>query len=391
MGKRPTKAATRRRSRTPRKRARAAAGRKRAAASSAKGPAKPRPAKRAKSTSRRKTWRATKTKTAAAKTRRKRRAPATKPRRRATAPARKSAARKSKRKVAAPETQRASAPAVAARAAPRVPSRARRASRTQPAGRRKAPHRRTLGRRSGLSEARPSPGVRRASPTVSGVTIRVPLGPRYAEVLTPDALAFLADLHRRFDAQRREVLAKPAGDAEQAEAGERSGLRTEAVERGVASVAPLGRESVVEASDASAYIVVNFENAGLSAWTNNLDRQVDLKERWGRALDLADAGTGSGDQRETSWPVPIVRPRGWHTLEERFAVDDRPVAGALFDFGLYAFHNARPALARVSALYAELPGLESDREAQLWNEVFSFTEERLGLPAGCIKVTVPQA
>jgi malate synthase len=134
--------------------------------------------------------------------------------------------------------------------------------------------------------------------------------------------------------------------------------------------------------------MADFEDANAPTWANNLEGQINLKERWAGTLGFTDPETGKDYQIATDPAVLIVRPRGWHLTEEHLAVDGRAISGALFDFGLYAFHNALATLAQGSGPYFYLPKLETDLEARLWNQVFAFTETTLGLPAGAIKATV---
>ncbi|MPZ57194.1 MAG: malate synthase A [Rhizobiales bacterium] len=382
-----------------RRRTKAAASRKGAAASAAKPKRAPksRPPKGPKGVSGRNTGR-TGAKPASSKGRR-RLIP------RASAPARKPAVRKPKSKPSILEKTLTSALASVGRTVQRAGKGVGRVLPSKPAGRPKALRGRAPSRRPGSTEARRAPGVRRPA-AVPGVTIRAPVGPRYADVLTTEALAFLAELHRWFDGRRRELLTARAAQKQRYDAGELPDFRadTQAIRDGDWRVAPIppdltdrrveitgpvDRKMIINALNSGANVfMADFEDANSPTWTNNLDGQVNLKERWTGTLSFTDPDTGRDYQLGPNPAVLIVRPRGWHLLEEHLAVDGQAVSGALFDFGLYAFHNAQATLAQGSGPYFYLPKLETHLEARLWNEVFAFTEETLGLPAGAIKATV---
>ncbi|WP_424681031.1 malate synthase A [Frateuria sp. YIM B11624] len=227
----------------------------------------------------------------------------------------------------------------------------------------------------------------------------------YASLLTPDALAFLADLHRRFDARRRELLAARVERQATWDAGALPDFRadTRAIREGDWQVAPIPaalrdrrveitgpveRKMVINALNSGAKVfMADFEDSSTPTMTNQLDGQRNLVD--------AVAGTiayRSPDGRDyTLGPDPavlVVRPRGWHLPERHFEVDGEPMAGALVDFGLFAFHNARALHARDRGPYFYLPKLEAMEEAALWNEVMAHAERELGLPRGCMKATV---
>jgi len=200
------------------------------------------------------------------------------------------------------------------------------------------------------------------APRVEGVVIKAPLGPRYAEVLTPAALRFLADLHREFEAARERVLAARA--ERQDDDAEPSALPASA--RGI--------------------VVVDFERADAPTWTSCMEGQINIKDRWRRMRAVAD--TARNHPALVDRPaVLIVRPRDWHLLEQLLTVDGEPISAALFDFGLTVFHNAKAQIAAGSGPRFHLPKLEAPDEARLWGEVFAFAQERLALPADTIRAT----
>ena len=197
------------------------------------------------------------------------------------------------------------------------------------------------------------------APRVPGVAIKAPLGPRYAEILTPAALRFLADLHREFEAARERILAARA--EQQRDDAEASAL------------------------PAGGIVLVDFERAAAPTWTSSVEGQINIKDRWRRKRAVVDAAR---NHRAVDRPaVLIVRPRDWHLLEQLLTVDGEPISAALFDFGLTVFHNAKAQIAAGSGPRFHLPKLEAPDEARLWGEVFAFAQERLGLPADTIRAT----
>ena len=233
-----------------------------------------------------------------------------------------------------------------------------------------------------------------------------PVNDRTREILTPEAVAFVADLHRQFDARRRELLA--AREARQArfDAGElpdflaetapiRAGdwtvgpIPTDLQDRRVEITGPVDRKMIINALNSGAKVfMADFEDATSPTWANLTEGQVNLKDRWAGTLDFVDPASGKAYKLAKNPAVLLVRPRGWHLLERHIEVDCSPVSGSLFDFGLYAFHNARAAMEQGSGAYFYLPKLESHLEARLWNEVFTYSEKALGLPVGSLKATV---
>ncbi|MBX7249130.1 MAG: malate synthase A [Caulobacteraceae bacterium] len=227
---------------------------------------------------------------------------------------------------------------------------------------------------------------------------------RAIEVLSSEALAFLASLHRRFEGGRKEVLAARAERQRRFDAGEAPDFPSETrdireaawrvgpipadlQDRRVEITGPVDRKMIINAlnSGASAFMA-DFEDATAPTWSNVLDGQVNLKDRWAGALTHEAGGkryTVSGQPA-----VLMVRPRGWHLPEANLEIDGAPISASLFDFGLYAFHNARTAVEQGSGAYFYLPKLESRFEARLWNDVILATEAALDLPLGAIKVTV---
>jgi len=224
-------------------------------------------------------------------------------------------------------------------------------------------------------------------------------------ILTPAALAFLAALHRRFDPARRALLARRA---ERQRAFDAGGLpdflaETRAIresdwqvapipaalqDRRVEITGPVERKMIINALNSGAQVfMADFEDSTAPTFANLLDGQLNLRD----AVAGTIAYVSPQGRRYEVGPNPavlMVRPRGWHLPERHLEVDGEPLAGALVDFGLFAFHNARALHAHGRGPYYYLPKLESHREAALWDEVMAHAEQMLDLPPGSMKVTV---
>ncbi|WP_323136168.1 malate synthase A [Micromonospora sp. NBC_01655] len=242
--------------------------------------------------------------------------------------------------------------------------------------------------------------------TDASVTIVGPAVLGGAEVLTPDALAFVADLHRRFAAGRDRILAdRVRRRAEIAGTGRLDFLPDTAdvraadwrvapapadlCDRRVEITGPTDRKMTINALNSGAQVwLADFEDASAPIWANVVGGQLNLSDAIERRIEFTSA---EGKQyRLTGDPLPaiVVRPRGWHLDERHLLVDGAPAVGALVDFGLYFFHNARRLIAAGSGPYFYLPKLEGHREARLWNDVFRHAQQALGIPTGTIRATV---
>ncbi len=243
----------------------------------------------------------------------------------------------------------------------------------------------------------------RASLPPAGVRIEAPVSQAFSEILTPEALAFVAALHREFDGRRRELLALRRERQKKFDAGalpdflaETKAIResewtiasqpADMLDRRVEITGPTDRKMVINALNCGAStFMADFEDANCPTWFNMVDGQVNLRD--------AVRGTISLQQGEKSYKlndkvaVLIPRPRGWHLDEKHLLVDDKPVAGAIFDFGLFFFHNAKTLLARGSGPYFYLPKMESHLEARLWNDIFNRAQDSLGIARGSIRAT----
>jgi malate synthase len=240
----------------------------------------------------------------------------------------------------------------------------------------------------------------------ANLQITGPVEGRAGEILTPEALAFVADLHRTFDARRRELLQArkvrqadfdagmlpdflPGTAAIRAADWTVAPIPADLQDRRVEITGPVDRKMILNALNSGAKVfMADFEDATAPTWANVIEGQVNLKDRWAGGMTHTDPKTGKSYALGPNPAVLIIRPRGWHLPERHLQIDGETVSGALFDFGLYLFHNAKAALAQGSGPYFYLPKLESHLEARLWNDVFVRAQAMLGLPNGTIKATV---
>ncbi|HEY7683179.1 MAG TPA: malate synthase A [Gemmatimonadales bacterium] len=239
-----------------------------------------------------------------------------------------------------------------------------------------------------------------AAPDVLGSAV-----PDLERVLSPDALEFLARLEREFGARRRALL-----DARHARrAGFRKGqlpdflpetrqVRDSAwqvapapadlLDRRVEITGPVERKMMINALNCGAKVfMADFEDALSPGWANVIAGQLDCMGAVRRTLTFTSA-EGKEYRLNPVTATLVVRPRGWHLVEKHLSLDGLPVSGSLFDFGLYFFHNAAELVRRGSGPYFYLPKLESHLEARLWNDVFLFAQDALGIPRGTIRATV---
>ena len=239
----------------------------------------------------------------------------------------------------------------------------------------------------------------------AGIEIRGPVSPEYAEVLTPEALRFVAGLSRRFDEPRRELLERrvlrraawargEAPDFLPDTKGIREGdwrvasIPDDMRKRAVEITGPVDRKMIINAlNSGSDVFMADFEDANSPTWANNVEGQINLRDAVRREIELT---TPEGKHYELNDEIAtlLVRPRGWHLVEKHVLVDGQPVSGSLFDFGLFFFHNAAEQLERGTGPYFYLPKLESHLEARLWNDVFLHAQEELGMPRGSVRATV---
>ena len=226
------------------------------------------------------------------------------------------------------------------------------------------------------------------------------------EVLSQGALDFLAELHERFDGRRRDLLNRRIERQARFDAGELpdfpedtrevreaqwtvGSIPADLLDRRVEITGPTHAKMVINALNSGAKVfMADFEDATSPVWDELVQGQLNLRNYWLGRLRFADSETGKHYEVGEDPAVLMVRPRGWHLPEDHVTVDGDVVAGALFDFAVYLWHNARASLAKGSGPYFYLPKLESRHEAALWSDVFAFAEAKLRLERGTIKATV---
>jgi malate synthase len=242
----------------------------------------------------------------------------------------------------------------------------------------------------------------RAVERVQVMGARVPDSER---VLTEDALAFVARLHREFNPTREALLRARVDRQRDLDTGASPGFLGNTVsiresewrvatpprdleDRRVEITGPVERKMMINALNSGAScFMADFEDATAPTWENVIAGQGNLMDAVRRTLEFASP-EGKRYRLNDTIATLLVRPRGWHLLERNVTIDDRPMSASLFDFGLYFFHNARELLDRGTGPYFYLPKMESHREARLWNDVFVAAQEWLGIPRGTIRATV---
>jgi malate synthase len=242
---------------------------------------------------------------------------------------------------------------------------------------------------------------------IDGVTIAAPVtGRRYGDVLTPEAMAFVVGLQRAFNGCRMELLEARMARQVRLDAGEKPAflpetkqiresewavapLPADLLDRRVEITGPVDRKMIINALNSGAKVfMADFEDSTTPTWENLIDGQINLRDAVRRTIAFQDQKTGKSYKLNEKPAVLFVRARGWHLEERHVIVDGEAMSGSLFDFGLYAFHNAKELLARGSGPYFYLPKMESHLEARLWNDVFVKAESELGIEKGSIKGTV---
>ena len=238
-----------------------------------------------------------------------------------------------------------------------------------------------------------------------GIEINAPVSPQFAEILTPEAMALVAKLHRAFEPRRQQLLAARVVLAKRLDAGEKLDFLAEtkhirddaswrisplpkALEcRRVEITGPVDAKMVINAfnSGADSYMT-DFEDSNSPSWDNQIQGQINLGLAIRRKLTLEQKGKTY--KLNDKIATLQVRPRGWHLEEKHVLIDGKRVHGGIFDFALFMFHNAKEQIARGYGPFFYLPKLESHLEARLWNDVFVMTQHELGLPQGTIKATV---
>jgi len=236
------------------------------------------------------------------------------------------------------------------------------------------------------------------------IDVRSEVRPEWDEILSDDALGFMAMLHKELNPRREELLRAREERKARLDAGELPDFLPETREiresdwtvapiprdladRRVEITGPVDRKMIINALNSGANVfMADFEDANAPTWHNCIDGQLNLRDAVRGTITL-DTGAKQYRLNEKTATL-VVRPRGWHLLEEHVYVDGAPVSASLFDFAIYFFHNAQTAIERGSGPYFYLPKMESHLEARLWNDVFVLAQQALGIPVGTIRATV---
>src|SRR2546426_10273973 len=239
----------------------------------------------------------------------------------------------------------------------------------------------------------------------AGLEVHAPLEPGFAEILTAEARRFLTTLARAYEPRRQELLAHREERQRRLDARELPDFLPETrsvreaawtvapipadlADRRVEITGPVDRKMIINALNSGARVyMADFEDSNAPTWRNNLEGQANLRD----AVRGTIAFTSVEGKRYTLAPrtaTLMVRPRGWHLDEKHVTVDGRPISAALFDFGLFFFHNAAALIAQGTGPYFYLPKIESHLEARIWNDAFNLAQDELGIPRGSVRATV---
>ncbi|RYL93396.1 malate synthase A [Sporolactobacillus sp. THM7-4] len=240
----------------------------------------------------------------------------------------------------------------------------------------------------------------------AGIKVTGPMRPGYDAILTKEALQFIEQLESTFGKRRVELLDRRKARQKEFDKGERPNFlkETKSIREGNWRIAPLpedlkdrrveitgpasDRKMVINALNSGAKcFMADLEDAMSPSWDNVIQAQINLRDAVRKTISFVNSNGKHYDlKNETA--VLMVRPRGWHMIEKNVLVNDVPISGSLFDFGLYFFHNVKQLLKDGTSAYFYLPKMESHLEARLWNDVFRYAEEYVGIPNGTIRATV---
>jgi len=243
------------------------------------------------------------------------------------------------------------------------------------------------------------------STQTTGIEIIGNLKTEYSEILTPEALNFVEQLERRFGQRRRELLEAREQRQEEINAGKLpefladtkhiresewtiAPLPDDLKDRRVEITGPTDRKMVINALNSGAKVfMADCEDATSPTWESIIEGQINLRDAVNRTISFENQN-GKKYELKDETAVLMVRPRGWHLEEKHVLLDGNPISGGLFDFAMYFFHNAKNLIEKGSGPYFYLPKMESHLEARLWNDVFKYAQDELGIPQGTIKATV---
>ena len=240
---------------------------------------------------------------------------------------------------------------------------------------------------------------------IGGLVIVGPMSPRYAEILTPDACAFVAELAVKFGPRREQLLARRVERQAEIDAGKMPDFLTETahiragnwqvpppppdlVDRRTEITGPVDRKMAINALNSGAQCwMADFEDANSPTWENVIEGQINMRDAARRTLTF-ESPEGKKYALKDKIATIVARPRGWHMEEKHALLGGKRISASLFDWGLYFFHNAKELIARGSGPYFYLPKMESHLEARLWNDVFIHAQTALGIPQGTVRATV---
>jgi malate synthase len=241
--------------------------------------------------------------------------------------------------------------------------------------------------------------------TPKGVQVLAEVTPTQAEILTTEALALVAKLHRAFEPRREELLAKRVERAAQIDAGvdpdflpETKHIRddpswrvapapADLQDRRAEITGPVDRKMIINALNSGAKVFMSdFEDSNTPTWQNTIEGQINLRDAVAGTISLSS--NGKEYRLGETLATLLVRPRGWHLREKHVLIDGEQVSAGIFDFALYMFHNAKTLLAKGSGPYFYLPKMESHLEARLWNDIIVMTQDEIGVPQGSVRATV---
>jgi malate synthase len=226
-----------------------------------------------------------------------------------------------------------------------------------------------------------------------------------SQILTPDASTFLTRLAREFESRRQQLLGQRRTRQQQIDSGhlpdflrETASIRDkewtvapiphDLLDRRVEITGPVDRKMIINALNSGASVfMADFEDSNSPTWQNNLEGQLNLRDAVEGTISF-ESPEGKRYALNQKVATLMVRPRGWHLDERHFTVDSEPISASLFDFGLFFFHNAKQLIRKGTGPYFYLPKMESHLEARLWNDVFCFAQDELGIPRGTIRATV---
>jgi malate synthase len=240
---------------------------------------------------------------------------------------------------------------------------------------------------------------------LENIQITGSITPEFAEILTPEAISFVATLVRAFADRREELLQRRVQRQVEINAGKLPDFlpETEHVresewtiapvpedlqDRRVEITGPVERKMIINALNSGAKVfMADFEDAFSPIWEGTIQGQINVRDAVNRTIEYTSP-EGKPYRLNEQTATLLVRPRGWHLVEKHVLIDGKPISGGIFDFALYFFHNAKKLIENGTGPYFYLPKLENHLEARLWNDIFVLAQQELGIPQGTIKATV---